>query len=542
MPEWNTEMQLERTSAGGAAGSAAAIPPELGRAAALHLLGKKEEAIAQISTLLERQPDYAAAYRVRAMLRMETGDVSSALEDLEKYHGLGFGDARSRLARAQCTLKAGRWEEAAEQFQALLDADPGCDEALLGLGMAHLRQHHLEEALALLTRYLDRHPEDAAAQFGQAVALHLAGDAEHAIPIYERLASNPEYGRDSLVNLCAIYRQQKNGDGLLSCSKRLLELDPESAPAREAAAYAAFLKEDYAQAAGHLQALAEKGALAAEAWMNLGLCRRKEGKLDLALEAYQRALALQPDQAEAHLRIAEVLHELGRSEEALNACRAGIEACPEAADLYFFAVGLHEKAGRREDAEALLEVLALRQPGNADIWFRLGNMKFDRHAFSEAVDAYHAALAAQPDWAEALLNLGLACYESGRYEEAEAAFQRALAAKPGWEAALRAAAVNALRQNQLDSALQYHKQLIDSGHSDPEILYNTAMLHEQLGQKEEAELLYRQALEWKPDFAEALVGLGYVLESAGKAEEARQCWAKAMEVKPELAADYFGLK
>lgn len=538
MPEWNTEMQAERT----AGAEPAEIPVELGRAGALHLLGKKEEAVAELSRLLERRPEYAPAYRVRAMLYMEIGDASRALEDLEKYHGMGFGDARSRLVRAECMLKAGRWEEAAEQFQALLDADPACDEALLGLGLARLRLHHLEEALALLTRYLDRHPEDATAMFGQAVALQLTGDFEHAIPIYERLASNPEYGRDSLVNLCAMYRQQKNGDGLLSCSSRLLEVDPESAAAREAAAYAAFLKEDYAQAAEHLQALADRGGLAADAWMNLGLCRRREGKLEQAVEAYQRALALQPDQAEVHLRIAEILHELGRDEEALDACRTGIEACPEAADLYFFAVSLHEKAGRREDAEALLEVLALRQPGNADIWFRLGNMKFDRHAFGEAIDAYRAALAAQPGWAEAWLNLGLACYESGRYDEAETAFRQALSAKPGWEAALRAAAVNALRQNQLDSALQYHKQLIDSGHSDPEILYNTAMLHEQLGQKEEAELLYRQALEWKPDFAEALVGLGYVLESTGRAEEARQCWAKAMEVKPELAQDYFGLK
>lgn len=538
MPEWNTETQSEQAAGAASAG----IPHELGRAGALHLLGKKEEAVAELSRLLERRPDYAAAYRVRAMLYMELGETASALDDLERYHGLGCGDAQSRLARAQCTLKTGRWQEAAEQFQALLDANPELDDAVLGLGLAHLRLHHLEEALSLLTRYLDRHPDDATARFGQAVALHLTGDVEHAIPVYERLASDSEYGRDCLINLCSIYRQKKDADSLLACSGRLLEIDPESSAGREAAAYAAFLKEDYAQAAQHLQALAGKEGLSVESWMNLGLCRRKEGNHELALEAYRQALALQPDLAEAHVRVADTLAGLGRAEEALDACRAGIEACPDAADLYFMAVGLHEKAGRREDAEALLEVLALRQPGNADIWFRLGNMKYDRHAFGEAADAYRAALAVKPDWAEALLNLGLACYESGRYDEAEAAFQRALTVKPGWETALRAAAVNALRQNHLDSALQYHRQLIDSGHSDPEVLYNTALLHEQLGQKEEAELLYRQALEWKPDFAEALVGLGYVLESTGRAEEARQCWARAMEAKPELAEDYFGLK
>ncbi|MEJ5369195.1 MAG: tetratricopeptide repeat protein [Bryobacteraceae bacterium] len=492
--------------------------------------------------LLARRPDYAPAYRVRAMLRMEAGEAARALDDWERFHSLGCGDAKSRLAWAQCMLQAGRWAEAAERFQALLDADPGCEAALLGLGLAHLRQHRVEEALSLLDRYLEKHPEDAAARFGRAVALQLAGDHDLAAPLYEQLAADPDYGADALVNLASIYRQQKNAAKLEECSRRLLERDPESAAAREAAAYAAFLQEDYGRAAEHLQWLAGRGPLPVEMWMNLALCRRKEGKPEAALEAYRRVLEVQPNFAEAHLRMAETLLEAGREEEALDACRRGIEACPDAADLYFLAASIHDKAGRREDAEALLEVFCLRQPGNADIWFRLGNMKFDRQAYGEAVDAYRAAVAAKPDWPEAHLNLGLAAYEAARYEDAAASLKRALELKPGWEPALRAAAVNALRQNLLDEALQYHRQLIDGGHADPEILYNAAMLSEQLGQREEAELLYRQALEWKPDFAEALVGLGYVLESTGRAEEARQCWAKAMEVKPELAEDYFGLK
>lgn len=537
MPEWNRETDMSQ-----AAGAAAAIPIELGRAGALHLLGRKQEALAEIDRLLERRPDYAAAYRVRAMLRMETGETARALEDWERFHGLGAGDAKSRLAWAQCMLQAGRWAEAAERFQALLDADPACDAALLGLGLAHLRQHRLEEALSLLERYLEKHPDDASARFGQAVALHLAGDLDQAVPLYEQVAADPDHAADALVNLASLYRQQKNAGKLEECSRRLLDLDPDSVVAREAAAYAAFLKEDYGRAAENLQWLAERGPMPVEMWMNLGLCRRREGKPDQALEAYRRVLEMQPDHAEAHVRVAEVLKEAGREEEALEACRRGIETCPDASDLYFLAAGIHEQAGRREDAEALLEVLALRQPGNADIWFRLGNMKYDRQAYAEAVDAYRAALAARPDWPEAHLNLGLAAYEVARYEDAASALNKALELRPGWEPALRAAAVNALRQNHLDAALQYHRQLIDSGHGDPEILYNAAMLNEQLGQKEEAELLYRQALEWKPDFAEALVGLGYVLESTGRADEARQFWARAMEVKPELAEDYFGLK
>ena len=537
MSEWNEQIETKPVES-----TPGAIPAEFGRAGALHLLGRKEEAVAELTRLLEKRPDYAPAWRVRAMLRSELGDAAGALADWDRFHELAGGDARTRLAWAQCMQQAGRWAEAAEQFQAILASDPSNDSALLGLGLSQLRLHRAEEALELLERYLERHPGDATARFGRAVGLQLTGELDQAVEIYETLVSDAVHGPDALINLIQIYRQQKNGDRLEECSRRLLELHPDSEPAHEAAAYAAYLREDFAAAAEHLRWLVERNGRPPERWMNLGLCLRRQGELELALDAYREALHRQPDLTEAHIRVAEILIELGRQDEALEACRAGIEACPDAADLYLLAVGIHEKAGRREDAEALLEVLAMRQPGNADAWFRLGNLRYDRQAYGESAESYRAAVGARPDWPEAWLNLGLACYEAGQYEAASQAFERALELRPDWEPALRAAAVNALRQNLLEAALHYHRRLIETGHGDPEILYNAAVLNEQLGQKEEAELLYRQALEWKPDFAEALVGLGYVLESTGRADEARQCWARAMEVKPELAEQYFGLK
>lgn len=538
MSEWNEE--LGQTKA--AEGAAEPVPAEFGRAGALHLLGRKEEAVAELTRLLEKRPDYAPAWRVRAMVLGELGEAGRALADWDRFHALAGGDWKTRLAWAQCMQQAGRWSEAADQFQAILDAEPSNDAALLGLALSQLRLHRAEEALALLERYLERHPSDATARFGKAVALQLTGELDRAAELYGELVSDPVHGQDALINLIHIHRQQGNIAMLEECSRKLLELQPDSETAHEAAAYAAFMKEDYASAAGHLRWLVERNGRAAERWMNLGLCLRRQGHLEQALDAYREALNRQADLTEAHIRVAEILIELGRAEEALEACRTGIECCPDAADLYLMAVGIHEKAGRAEDAAALLEVLAMRRPDNADAWFRLGNFRYDRKAYAEAAEAYRAAVGARPDWPEAWLNLGLALHESAQYEAAGQAFDKALTLRQDWEAALRAAAVNALRQNLLEAALNYHKRLIETGHGDPEILYNAAVLNEQLGQKEEAELLYRQALEWKPDFAEALVGLGYVLESTGRPEEARQCWARAMEAKPELAEEYFGLR
>lgn len=519
-----------------------AVPEELGRAGAMHLLGRKPEAVAELDRLLEREQECAPAYRVRAMILMELDEYPRALDDWERYHALEEGDPQSRLSWAQCMQHAGRWAEASERFAAVLAADPGCDDALLGLGLCQLRLHRAEESLATLTKYLERRPSDPAARFGQAVAFQITGETGEAVRLYEALVAEGAQAADALVNLITIYRQQKDGARLEECSRRLLQLQPESEAAREAAAYAAYLQEDFARAADNIQWLVERDSKPVDRWMNLGLCRRKEGKLEQALDAYREALRRQADLTEAHVRAVEILLELGREGEALDACRAGIQACPDGEDLYLFAVGIHEKAGRSEDAEALLEVLAVRHPDHAEAWFHLGNLKFDRQAYPEAQDAYRAALTIKQDWAEARLNLALAFHEAGEVQDAAAVLDELLKQRPDWEPALRAAAVAALKLNNLEGALAHHKKLIETGHGDPEVLYNTALLSEQLGQSEEAELLYRQALEWKPEFAEALIGLGYALEGAGRSEEARECWAKAMQQNPALAQEYFGLK
>lgn len=518
------------------------VPVELGRAGSLHVLGKVREALEELEALLARLPECSEGYRVRAMILMELGQEVEALADWERYHSLTAGDAGSRISLAHCQQKAGRWSEAAEEYRAVLVQEPDRDDALLGLGLCQLRERRAEEALELLTLYLERHPAETSARFGRAVAYQLLGETDEAVKHYEGLLAEGLQEVECLTNLATIYREKKDAERMADCASRLLQLSPESPVGLECAAQAAYLQGDFEKALDQSEQLVLLDGADPGRWMNVALCRKKLGRLADAQQAYAEALALQPSSAEARLRCAEVLIDLGRDEEALELCREGIEQNFEVEEFYQLAAQIHARAGRTEEVEALLEVLARTGSQPAEAWFRLGNLRLDRKAHEDAQAAYRACLETRGDWPEARLNLALSYFESGHADEAEAELTTVLQQKPDWEPALRAAAVTALKLGHFEDALARHEKLIAAGVREAEVFYNTALLNDQMGQPERAEVLYRLALEDRPGFTEALVGLGHALEHAGRQDEAKHCWAQAMEQRPQLAQEYFRSK
>ena len=62
----------------------------------------------------------------------------------------------------------------------------------------------------------------------------------------------------------------------------------------------------------------------AEAHNNLGLALHDNGRLDDAIDAYRRAIALRPDLAEAHNNLGTALKFKGRTDEAIGGFRRAI--------------------------------------------------------------------------------------------------------------------------------------------------------------------------------------------------------------------------
>ena len=127
----------------------------------------------------------------------------------------------------------------------------------------------------------------------------------------------------------------------------------------------------------------------------MGNARREQGKLEEAIEAYNRALTIKPGYAEIYSNMGNAFREQGKLEEA-------IEAYNQALNI---------------------------KPGYAEVYSNMGNALLDDGRLEEAIEAYNQALAIKPSYASVFWNL------SGTAEdisEAKKWVEQCLSADPGY--------------------------------------------------------------------------------------------------------------
>ena len=73
----------------------------------------------------------------------------------------------------------------------------------------------------------------------------------------------------------------------------------------------------------------------AEACYNMGITLQKQGKLEEAIEAYNKALSIKPDYAKSYLNMGVTLHYQGKLNRAIDAYNKALSIDPDFADGYF---------------------------------------------------------------------------------------------------------------------------------------------------------------------------------------------------------------
>jgi protein O-GlcNAc transferase len=230
----------------------------------------------------------------------------------------------------------------------------------------------------------------------RALARHQAGDLAESERLFRRvLAAAPRHAV-ALHHLGVIALQQGRGADAEAWLAQAGEAAPEdpAIPFHRALALKALERVDDA-AACYERALALAPGLA-DAHVNLGNLRRGQGRLDDARACYERAIQAAPDHVGAHNNFGTVLAELGD---------------PEAA------VAAHRRA------------LALN-PRHAGALGNLGNALLALGRLDEAIDAFRRAIALAPALPGAHLNLATALRQRNDLAGAAAALRQARALQP----------------------------------------------------------------------------------------------------------------
>ncbi|HEX3281145.1 MAG TPA: trypsin-like peptidase domain-containing protein [Pyrinomonadaceae bacterium] len=116
---------------------------------------------------------------------------------------------------------------------------------------------------------------------------------------------------------------------------------------------------NYDNALGYFETAANRNPRRADAWVQVGYCKVKQGKNAEAIRAYERALELKPESEEIHNKLGDAYYYAGRLSQAIASYSRAISLRPGFADAHYnLAVAYYESGNQRL---ALSEAKILRQ-------------------------------------------------------------------------------------------------------------------------------------------------------------------------------------
>ena len=163
---------------------------------------------------------------------------------------------------------------------------------------------------------------------------------------------------------------------------------------------------------------------------NLGNIFLHDGRMDEALEQFQKALEIEPRDALAQNNLGAALRQKGQVDEAVTHYQRALEIEPRyALAQNNLGIVLFQK-GQVDEAIAHFQKALAIQPNNVEIYNNYGNALLGKGEVDEALRCFQKAVEIAPDFAGAQENLGIILFQKGQVDEAMVHYQKAVAIQP----------------------------------------------------------------------------------------------------------------
>ena len=344
------------------------------------------------------------------------------------------------LQKAIEAHKAGKTLEADRYYSSILKANPKHPDANHNMGVLAVGVGKVEASLPFFKTAIEANPNMAQ---------------------YWLSYINALIKLDRMVDAKAIFDQAKSkgakGNGFNQLEKQLDSSPSQNSnnqePSQEQlkSLMRLYTHRRYQQALMQASQVLERFPKSVNLYNIIGASNKGLGKLDEAIEAYTKALSINPDYADAYNNMGNALKDKGKLKEAIEAYNKALSIKPNYAEAYNNTGNALRDRGMLEEAiDAYNKALSIK-PNYAEAHNNMGNVLQDQGKLEEAIEAYNKATSINPDYAQAHYNLGVTLKEQGELEKAIDAYNKALSIKPDYAEAIINA--SSLRNQISDTAL-----------------------------------------------------------------------------------------
>jgi putative PEP-CTERM system TPR-repeat lipoprotein len=394
--------------------------------------GRGMQAVEALQPALQRTPQDPMLQRALGEAQLAAGNPAQAIAAYERATAQDSGNAASKVRLAQVRLAAGDTAKAFSDLEALSASDESALPADITLYTAHLRRREFDKALATADAIAQKQPGTPLALFLRGnvylakrdlpraraafdAALKVQPDyyaAGYGLGIIDLQEGHPELARARYDKM--LEKNPKNEQVLIASAElqAMMGASPDQVRSAFDKAIAANPSSRGPRVAmvGYLTRINDRPAAAAAAQSAVAAIPNDVQMLDLlgvtqlaidprqAVETYKRIVSVQPQNALAYVRLAEVETVAKDYESALVNARKALSLKPDLAQAYAALVRTYVLSGKPEEALEEAHKLQKRQPAKALGYALEGDIYLAQRQFAKAADAMNAALAreAQP--------------------------------------------------------------------------------------------------------------------------------------------------
>ena len=460
--------------------------------------GKPNEAIIEYKNALQIAPNDADAHFGLAKAYLAAQDVGKAYWELQETVRLDPDNLDARLAFAQFLLLGAEdeFQQAVEQADAILEREPEKWEAFVIRARALENLKRLEEAQADYEKAVELQPENPDVVRTLAAFLARTGNNEAAEPLF-RLLVETDPSAESWFQLAGFLSldRERDEEALVSFRKGLeLADDEERANAYQRLASFYYQRERYDEAEKTLQEGIEASDRDIELIYALARFYHSRGAPDRADQMIEEATEARPDEVAPLLILSAYRGRNGDAAGALEAAERAIAIDPKHTQARLRKAELLIDRGVQEGAReqlaqgrAIVAAVLAEDANSADANFVGAKLDLAEGKPADAVVALRRALDVRSDWAQAHFLLASALLVQGERQQAR---------------------VEALRAIQIDAEFLEARRLL-------------ARIHAVLGENDLAVEEARRILRQRPGDHEIRVLLAQNLVNQGKSEDAR---------------------
>ena len=365
--------------------------------------------------------------------------------------------ARASFERAVGFLRGGDASMAERICRRALNAHPRDANLLCLLGATLIRQHKPKEAEHTLSRAVNLFAEFARAHEGLAEALIMQGRLNEALASLDRaeelepgsssvrmkrakvltgLGRNEEADREietalkltphreDLVRGLRLQRMGNHREAERIYREVLLR-DPDNVDAMRLIAGIAMKVQQWSDAEALLERAVEIAPDFHQGWMDLGLARQEQDKMDAAADAFRRVIRLKPGRPHGYTSLGTVHAMTGRHEEALEQFAEALQRDPADFNALSGTGHVLKTIGRQREAIASYRECVRQHGDHGETWWSMANLKTFRFNDSDIEEMERRA--AREDLVEEqranfLFALGKAYEDRGDYDMAFARY------------------------------------------------------------------------------------------------------------------------